>query len=86
AIPGVTEEARRFAARQRMHILEPADLKAFLARSIFPPMAEEEEIETEMETGPFQFKSKSELIDYLHGHGYKVKQKFKYFVIGYELV
>ncbi len=71
-IPGVTGEARRFAARQMMHILEPADLEAFLARSIFPPMTEE--IETEMETGPFQFKSKSELIDYLHGHGYEVKQ------------
>jgi len=72
AIPGVSEEASRFAARQRIKVLEPADLEVFLARSIFPPLAQE--IGTEVEKGPFQFKSKSGLIDYLQSHDYEVKQ------------
>jgi len=36
AIPGVTQEAKQFAARQRIRILESADLETFLARDIFP--------------------------------------------------
>jgi transposase-like protein len=72
AIPGVTEEARRFAARQRMHILNPADLEAFLARSSPPALAQEIGVEKEM--APFQFQSKPGLIDYLQSHGYEVQQ------------
>jgi len=72
AIPGVTEEASRFAARQRIKILESADLETFLARSIFPPLAQE--IGAEVERGAFQFKSKSGLINYLQSRGYEVKE------------
>jgi hypothetical protein len=72
AMPGVTEEARRFAARQRIRILELADLEAFLARRVFPAPAQE--IGAEVERVPFQFKSRLELIDYLQSHGYEVKE------------
>ena len=72
AIPGVTPEARQFAARQRIRVLESADLEAFLARDIFP--APLPEVEVEMERKPFQFKSKSELVSCLRSRGYKVKE------------
>jgi len=72
AIPGVTPEARQFAARQRIRVLESADLEAFLARDIFP--APLPEVEVEMERKPFQFKSKSELVSCLCSRGYEVKE------------
>ncbi len=72
AIPGVTPEAGRFAARQRIKILESQDLEPFLASSIFPPMVKE--IETELERTPFHFKSRSELIGDLQSHGYEIKE------------
>jgi general secretion pathway protein E len=74
AMPGVTEEARRFAARQRIKILELADLEAFLAHRVFPAPAQDIGAEVERERAPFQFKSRSELVDYLQSHGYEVKE------------
>ncbi len=72
AIPGVTPEAKQFAARQRIRVLESAHLEAFLARDIFP--APLQEVEVEMERKPFQFKSKSELVSCLRSRGYEVKE------------
>jgi len=72
AIPGVTPEARQFAARQRIRVLESADWETFLARDIFP--APLPEVEVEMGRKPFQFKSRSELVSYLRNRGYEVKK------------
>ena len=72
AIPGITEEARQFAARQRIRILEPADLETFLLSSIFPGLLQERE--AEMKRMPFQFKSRPELIEYLRSRGYKIEE------------
>jgi hypothetical protein len=81
AIPGLTQEASRFAARQRIRVLETQDLELFLVRSIFPPplgeAEAEAEAEAELETKPLQFKSRSGLIDYLRSLGYEVEQKTK---------
>lgn len=75
AIPGITKEASRFASRQRIKILQPADLEAFLAHNIFPPLARE--TEAEVEKPPFHFKSKLELLNYLQSRGYEVKENVK---------
>jgi len=72
AIPGVTEEARQFAARQRIRILESEDLETFLLSTIFPGPTQEREVEMKRE--PFQFKSRSGLIEYLQNRGYKIKE------------
>jgi hypothetical protein len=74
-IPGITKEASRFATRQRIKILEPADLEAFLVHNIFPPLARE--TEAEVEKPPFHFKSKLELINYIQSRGYEVKENVK---------
>jgi len=71
AIPGVTEEARQFAARQRIKIFESTDLEVFLSRTIFPGPPQEREAEVKKE--PFQFKSRSGLIEYLQSRGYKIE-------------
>ncbi len=75
AIPGVAPEASRFAARQRIKILESKNLEPFLASSIFPPIAREPE--TELERVPFHFKSRSELISDLQNRGYEIKENTK---------
>ena len=75
AVPGVTQEASRFAARQRIKILKSKDLELFLASSIFPSIAREPE--TESEKAPFHFKSRSELISHLQGRGYGIEQNAK---------
>lgn len=71
AIPGVTEEARQFAARQRIRIFESTDLEVFLSRTLFPGPPQERE--AEMKREPFQFKSRSGLIEYLQSRGYKIE-------------
>lgn len=75
AIPELTPEARQFAARQRIRVLESADLEAFLASNIFPSLPKESEVEVEMM--PFDFKSKSGLVEYLQSHGYEIKENAK---------
>jgi hypothetical protein len=75
AIPGVAPEASRFAARQRIKILESKDLEPFLASSIFPEVPRE--IETEPEKVPFQFQSRAELISDLQSRGYEIKENTK---------
>ena len=72
AIPEATAEAARFAARQKIRMLESNDLGKFLASGVLPPLGEEPG--AEMEPSPFEFKSKSSLIEYLQSRGYEVKQ------------
>ncbi len=76
AIPGVTLEARQFAARQRIKVLEPADLEAFSAGDVSP--APPVETGKKVEGEPFQFKSGSELVSYLQGRGYEVTEDARF--------
>jgi hypothetical protein len=75
AIPGITPEAGRFAARQRIKVLDSTELGALLAGGASPSLVQESEAEVGKET--FQFKSKSGMINYLQSHGYEVKQYAK---------
>ena len=72
ALPGLTPEAREFAARQRIRVLESLELERFLAQSVFPqpPL----ETEAKVERKPFQFKSKSDLVNHFRSLGYEVKE------------
>lgn len=72
AIPGLTEEAEQFAARQRIRVMESAGLEEFLAKSVFPGMPQKEEAGVKGEA--FQFKSKSGLMEYLRSRGYEIKE------------
>ena len=65
-IPGLGEEAEKFASYQRMKLLGPDDLEAVLTGS--PQLARKTGIE------PFKFKSKAQLMQYLENQGYKVRE------------
>jgi hypothetical protein len=65
-IPGLSEEAEKFASYQRIKVLQPKDLEVVLTGSARPSR--------EMVKAPFEFKSKSQLIQYLEKKGYKVKE------------
>lgn len=75
AIPGISPEAERFAARQRIKVLDLTGLEALLAGDTPPSLVQE--TEAEMGKEPFQFKSKSGMINYLQSHGYEAKQNAK---------
>jgi hypothetical protein len=65
-IPQLGEEAEKFASHQRIKVFEPKDLEMLLSGH---PKASH--------TGarePFEFKSKSQLVQYLEKQGYKVKE------------
>ena len=66
-IPELGEEARKFASYQRIKVLEPKDLEIVLVGSPQPGR--------EIVKEPFEFKSKSQLIQYLEKQGYIVKEK-----------
>jgi hypothetical protein len=66
-IPELGEEARKFASYQRIKVLEPKDLEIVLVGSPQPGR--------EIVKEPFEFKSKSQLIQYLEKQGYTVKEK-----------
>ena len=66
-LPSLLTEAEKFASLQRIKVLEVRDLETVLASSLLKPS---EELEVE----PFEFESKSQLIDYLKRHGYEVKE------------
>ncbi len=70
-IPEASAEASEFAARQRIKLLDPEGLEAFLASS----MPSQPSQKAEMEKKPFQFKSRSHLISYLQSQGYEVKPR-----------
>jgi len=69
-LPGLCNEAEKFASQQRIKVLEVRGLEAVLAGSDAKPSAE-------VPTEPFQFKSKSQLIEYLKRRGYQVKENAK---------
>ncbi|HXZ94330.1 MAG TPA: hypothetical protein VEG28_00235 [Dehalococcoidia bacterium] len=66
-IPELGEDARKFASYQRIKVLEPKDLGTVLVSS---PQAVQEIVKE-----PFEFQSKSQLIQYLEKQGYTVKEK-----------
>ena len=65
-IPGLGEEAEKFASYQRINVLEPKDLEIVLTAS---PQSDREIVKE-----PFEFKSKSQLIQYLKKQGYRIKE------------
>ena len=69
-VPGLGEEAKKFAQLQRIEVLEPKELEKVLTRSV-PSAAEK------IEKEPFEYKSKSQLVQYLERQGYKVKKNAK---------
>jgi Thaumarchaeal output domain 1/Restriction endonuclease len=66
-IPELGEDARKFASYQRIKVLEPKDLEILLTSRAQPAR------ETAHE--PFEFRSKSHLMQYLEKQGYTVKEK-----------
>lgn len=75
AIPGVTSEAERFASRQRIRVLDIPQLEALL--SGVSPLPMEEMPAEKMEERPFQFTSRTALLEHLRGKGYQVKENGK---------
>jgi hypothetical protein len=65
-IPELGEEARKFATYQRIKVLEPKDMEIVLVGKQLPVQKPVEE--------PFDFKSKSHLVQYLEKQGYTVKE------------
>jgi len=66
-IPTLGEEAAKFASYHRIKVLEPKDLEILLSGS---PRTNPEIVKK-----PFEFQSKSQLIEYLNKQGYRVKEK-----------
>ena len=66
-IPSLGGEAENFASQQRIKVLEVRDLEAVLAGG--GPQAARQ-----VEKEPFEFKSKSQLIEYLKRHAYQVDE------------
>jgi hypothetical protein len=65
-IPALGEEATKFASYHRIKVLEPKDLETVLTGG---PQTSRETV-----TEPFEFKSKSQLIQYLKKRGYRVRE------------
>lgn len=65
--PGLRPEAEKFASQQRIKVLKASELEAVLAESTAKPVAK-------VSQEPFEFKSKSQLIDYLKRLGYQVRK------------
>ncbi|MHC1578726.1 MAG: TackOD1 domain-containing metal-binding protein [Dehalococcoidia bacterium] len=65
-IPALGEEAAKFATYQGIRVLEPKDLEMVLTGS---PQQRPEIVKE-----PFEFKSKSQLIEYLKKQGYRVRE------------
>jgi ribosomal protein S27E len=66
-VPGLRREAEKFASQQRIKVLEVRDLETVLSSGA-PRLSEQ------MKKEPFEFKSKSQLIDYLKHLGYQVEE------------
>jgi hypothetical protein len=65
-IPALGEEAAKFASYHRIKVLEPSDLETVLTGG---PQSGREIVKE-----PFEFKSKSQLIQYLKKQGYRVRE------------
>lgn len=74
AIPGLTAEAERFAARQRIRVLDSAELERLLATTLTPAAKEEAKVPEET---PAQFASRRALIRDLQSKGYEVRENGK---------
>jgi len=70
AIPGLAPEAERFAARQRITVLDLTAVERLLSRT--PPSPKQPAAEVEEQ--PFRFTSRRALVQYLQGRGYEVKE------------
>ena len=66
-IPELGEEAEKLANQQRIKVLQVRDLETVLASSISGPGRQPEE-------EPFEFESKSQLVQYLKKRGYDVQE------------
>lgn len=66
AIPELGQDAKQFAIYQRIRVLEPRDLEVVPVGGAQPEQKAVKE--------PFEFKSKSQLIQYLENLGYRVKE------------
>jgi ssDNA-binding Zn-finger/Zn-ribbon topoisomerase 1 len=66
-MPGLRQEAEKFAKQQRIKVIKAGELEALLADIVAKPKAE-------ASAEPFEFKSKSQLIDYLKRRGYQVQE------------
>ena len=69
-LPELGREAEKFASQQRIKVLEVRDLDTILAGSAPEPIKKRVKEQ-------FEFKSKSQLIEYLQQYGYKVKEQAK---------
>ncbi len=65
--PGLRPEAEKFASQQRIKVLKVRGLEEVLAESAAKPAAKAGK-------APFEFQSKSQLIDYLKRLGYQVRE------------
>jgi len=65
-IPALGEEAAKFASYQRIKVFEPKDLDILLTGGPKPGWEAVKE--------PFEFKSKSQLVQYLEKQGYRVQE------------
>jgi len=68
-VPELGREAEKFASQQRIKVLEVRDLETVLAGGVPEPRQISKE--------PFEFRSKSQLIEYLQQYGYEVKENAK---------
>jgi len=66
-IPKLSKEAEKFASQQRIKVLQLKDLDAVLAGVTSPA-------DLKMQPEPFQFASRSQLVDYLRRRGYQVEE------------
>lgn len=69
-LPALHREAEKFASQQRIKVLEVRDLETVLASSAPKPSKK-------ATREPFEFKSKSQLIQYLKRHGYEIREDAK---------
>ncbi len=65
--PGLRPEAEKFASQQRIKVLKARGLETVLTKGATKPVAK-------AGREPFEFKSESQLIDYLKRLGYQVKE------------
>ena len=65
-IPALGEEAAKFASYHRIKVLEPSDLETVLTGG---PQSGREKVKE-----PFEYNSKSQLIEYLKKQGYRVRE------------
>lgn len=68
--PGLNQEAKQFAQRQKIKVFEIKELELLLASA--SPSAPKQ-----MKKQPFRFSTKAELIEYLKNLGYKVEEEVK---------